>query len=183
MKIPVKPALFLDRDGVINHDYGYVSSTSDIDFIDGIFSLVWKANNAGWPVIIITNQAGVAHGYYDKDQFHTLMTWIVDEFRKRSCKIDDYFSCFSHPDAAISQFCAVDFRRKPAPGMLFEAAEKHNIDLGRSIFIGDQFTDVLAGLHAGIGNMYFFGCTKRIFNLPAGVSIISSLKQVVVEGQ
>ena len=174
-------ALFLDRDGVINKDYGYISKVSDIDFVDGIFPLVRYANELGFLVLIITNQAGVAHGYFEKTNFHKLMNWIVDEFKEQSCKIDDYFACFTHPDAKVPELRRLDYRRKPGPGMILEAAEKHNVNLSRSIFIGDQFTDVLAGLHAGVGKTYLLDCDINTQNLPNNVSVISTLKQVFIE--
>lgn len=174
-------ALFLDRDGVINYDYGYVAKPSDFNFVEGIFPLVRCAKKAGWLVIIVTNQAGVARGYFSTESFHDLMSWVLLEFKKESCEVDDYFACFTHPNAKLHELRAFDLRRKPGPGMLFEAAEKHNIDLSRSVFIGDQFSDVLAGLHAGIGSIYFLNEGNKALNLPTNVSVISNFNQVSIE--
>jgi len=145
-RILVRKVLFLDRDGVINVDKSYVYKVEDIEFIDGIFDLCQAYQNKDYDIIIVTNQAGIARGYYTEDDFIKLMDWMKKEFKKRGINILDVFYCPHHPDFTGECDC-----RKPKPGMILEAAKKHNIDLQNSILIGDKMSDIEAGKNAGIG--------------------------------
>lgn len=136
----------MDRDGVINVDKSYVYKVEDIEFIDGIFDLCQAYQNKDYDIIIVTNQAGIARGYYTEDDFIKLMDWMKKEFKKRGINILDVFYCPHHPDFTGECDC-----RKPKPGMILEAAKKHNIDLQNSILIGDKMSDIEAGKNAGIG--------------------------------
>jgi len=138
-------ALFLDRDGVINIDHGYVHARENFDFVEGIFELVKAARKKSYKIIIVTNQAGIARGYYRESQFHNLMNWL-----KTKLPYDAYYFCLHHPDEG----CAC---RKPAAGMILQAKAEFNINLTQSILIGDRETDILAAKNAGIG-------TKILFN-------------------
>ena len=99
-----RPALFLDRDGVINVDHGYVCLKENFIFIDGIFDLVAKANQKGYLVVIITNQAGIGRGYYIELDFHNLMSWVVLEFSKKSGSIDGIYFCPDHPIYGVGNY-------------------------------------------------------------------------------
>jgi D-glycero-D-manno-heptose 1,7-bisphosphate phosphatase len=147
----VRPALFLDRDGVINVDHGHVHKIEDFEFIPGIFELARKANQAGWLVIIVTNQAGIAKGYYTEEAFRTLMDWVCEQFRQNGAKIDAVYHCSHHPDFGDIRECAC---RKPLPGMFLAAAAAHGIDLSASVMIGDHDTDILAASRASIRQTY-----------------------------
>ena len=146
----LKKALFLDRDGIINVDYGYVHRTDQVVFIDGIFKLAAAAKNAGYLVVIITNQAGIGHGYYTETEFWTLMNWIKWQFTLRSAKIDAIYFCPYHSNAIIKRYRRESNCRKPGPGMLLQAANDQKIDLQQSIFIGDKLSDIKAGEAAGV---------------------------------
>lgn len=149
-----RPALFLDRDGVINIDHGYVSRAEQITFIDGIFDLIKAANSKGHYVIVITNQSGIARGYYSLNDFNDLTSWMIDEFKKESAVIDRVYHCPHHPHEGLGSL-KLDCRcRKPLPGMIFEAAKDFKIDLEKSIIVGDNVTDILAGARGGIGNLF-----------------------------
>ena len=139
-------ALFLDRDGVINIDTGYVHKIEDFEFIDGIFDVCRFFQEKGFMIIVVTNQAGIARGYYDETDFHTLTEWMVGKFKEKGIMITDVFFCPHHPEFTGSCSC-----RKPEPGMILEAAEKYNIDLDRSILIGDKVSDIEAADNAGVG--------------------------------
>ena len=139
-------ALFLDRDGTINVDYGYVYQIEKFDFINGIFELCQKAQEKGYLIIIITNQSGIARGYYTDEDFHNLNRFMVDEFAKKGIKITDVFYC---PNLEGN-------RRKPNCGMFIEAKEKYNIDMSASISIGDKERDIEAGKKAGVGKNFLF---------------------------
>jgi D-glycero-D-manno-heptose 1,7-bisphosphate phosphatase len=130
MKIP---ALFLDRDGVINIDKTYIYRFEDIEWMPGVFDLIKWANDRSWKVIVLTNQSGIGRGYYTKHDVEVLHQEMTKFLESKGLKIDDWF--FSES--------LTDERRKPSPLMMIEAEKKHNIDLSRSIMIGDKVSDLL----------------------------------------
>ncbi|MES2677064.1 MAG: D-glycero-beta-D-manno-heptose 1,7-bisphosphate 7-phosphatase [Pseudomonadota bacterium] len=144
-------ALFLDRDGVINIDHGYVGKKEDFHFIDGIFELCQKAQNAGYLIIIVTNQAGIAKGYYSEEQFLELTKWIEGEFLKHNIKITKTYYCPYHIEGVVEKYKQDSFDRKPNPGMLLKAIKEFNIDPVKSVMIGDKESDILAAERANIG--------------------------------
>ena len=153
-------ALFLDRDGVINLDYDHVFKKEDIKFLKGIFDLVREAKKKGYIVIIVTNQAGIAKKIFSEEEFINLMNWMVEQFQKRNAIIDDYFYCPYHPEFQEIKYKNYKYDRKPYPGMLLKAKYKYNIDMKKSIFIGDKLTDMIAGRKANIGKLIYFNKTK-----------------------
>lgn len=153
-------ALFLDRDGVINHDYGYVHDKENFKFIEGIFEIVSEAIHAGYKIFIVTNQAGIGRGYYSEDQFKNLTLWMNKEFKKRGCYITKVYHSPYHPKEGIGEYKKDDWSRKPNPGMILLAAKEFNIDLKNSIIIGDNETDMIAGARAGIGKLILYSKNK-----------------------
>jgi len=146
-----KKALFLDRDGVINVDKGYVHRIEDFEFIDGIFDVLKYFQNKGFLLIIITNQAGIGRGYYTKDDFFMLTNWMLAQFKNKGIHIAKvYFSPY-HPVHGQGKYKKDSFCRKPNPGMILKAQEEFNMDLSESILIGDKVSDIKAGETAGIG--------------------------------
>ncbi len=151
-----RPALFLDRDGVINVDHAYVHRKEDVDFVDGIFDLCIAAKRRGYLVIVVTNQAGIGRGYYTEHDFHVLTDWMKAQFRQRGADIDAvYFSPY-HPEHGIGAYRKDADCRKPRPGMLLRAAREFGIDVSRSVLVGDNDTDVQAGMAAGVGRNLLF---------------------------
>ena len=149
-------ALFLDRDGVINIDKGYVYRKEDIEFVDGVFELVRMAKSLGYVVIVVTNQAGIGRGYYSTEQFWALMEWISERFRQNGGALDGTHFCPDHPIYGVGEYKRESFCRKPAPGMLLSAIRDWDIDKGKSILIGDKMSDIQAGNTAGVGvNLLF----------------------------
>lgn len=157
MNAMLRPALFLDRDGVINVDTGYVHHQSEFVFIPGIFDLVRAAHKAGLLVIVITNQAGIGRGYYSEGQFHDLMQWVRECFREQGGDIDAVYFCPDHPVHGIGRYRRDTPMRKPGPGMLLRAAQEYGIDLSRSVMVGDSEKDMLAALAAGVGYPFYIG--------------------------
>lgn len=151
------PALFLDRDGVINKDHGYVYKPENFEFIDGIFELVATAKRAGYLVVIVTNQAGIGRGYYSEADFHSLMDWMSARFEEYGGQIDAIYFCPYHPEFGVGQYRCESKCRKPAPGMLLEAVKSLDIDLTKSIFIGDKPSDMAAGNAAGVATLLLLG--------------------------
>ena len=150
-------ALFLDRDGVINIDHGYVGSRDRFDWVDGAREAIVHATRAGWHVFIVTNQSGVARGKYDESAVRDLLDWIGDEVRVMGGTVDDVRYCPFHPDASVQAYLALSDWRKPAPGMLLDLIRAWELDPARCLMIGDQDTDLRAAAAAGVPARLFGG--------------------------
>ncbi len=145
------PALFLDRDGVVNIDHGYVVTHDRFEFVDGIFDLARAAVDRGYRVVVITNQSGIARGYFSEEEFLSFTAWMVGEFRARGVELTGVQHCPYHRSGPVERYRRDSFWRKPAPGMILEAARRYDLDVTRSMFVGDQPTDMQAALAAGVG--------------------------------
>jgi D-glycero-D-manno-heptose 1,7-bisphosphate phosphatase len=145
-------ALFLDRDGVINKEKNYVYRIEDFDFIDGIFELCRCAHERNYRIIVITNQAGIARGYYRVRDYEILTAWMLEEFSREQIHLDRVYYCPYHPTAGIGIYRRDSYDRKPAPGMILRAKKDLDLDISGSILVGDKVSDIKAGLAAGIGN-------------------------------
>lgn len=140
----LRPAVFLDRDGTLNADLGYVFRPEDIHWLPGVAAALARLRWAGYLLIVVTNQSGIARGFYDAQAMQALHDWMNAELRAQGAHIDAFYHCPHHPD--INGVCIC---RKPAPGMLLRAAEDWRIDLEQSWMIGDKMSDVTAGRAAG----------------------------------
>jgi D-glycero-D-manno-heptose 1,7-bisphosphate phosphatase len=146
----MKKALFLDRDGVINKEVGYLHEIQKFEFIEGIFEVCKLFQDREYLLIIITNQAGIARNYYSEEAFHRLNDWMLKKFRELDVKITHvYYSPF-HPKYGVGKYRKDSWCRKPNPGMLFQAQREYNIDFSSSILVGDKESDIEAGLAAKI---------------------------------
>ena len=143
-----KKALFLDRDGIINIDYGHVHKIEDFKFTDSIFDLCKKYQEEGYLLIVVTNQAGIGKGLYQEDDFLKLNQYMIDEFKKNDINITKVYYCPHKPEDDCE--C-----RKPKPGLFIQAIKDYNIDVNESVAIGDKITDLEAAHNAGIRNLYF----------------------------
>lgn len=173
-----KDALFLDRDGVINVDYGYVYQRKNFHPIEGIFDLVKLSNTLGLLVVVITNQSGIARGYYTEDEFKDFSKWILNIFKKNDAIIDSVYYSPYHPTKGIGKYKIDENTRKPRPGMILKAARELKINLKRSILIGDKVTDLYAANAAGVGTKVYyqpFGSQCLDKNLGFKFTTISSL--------
>lgn len=144
-------ALFLDRDGVMNVDHGYVCSAEQTQWIPGIFELVAGANAKGFVCVVVTNQAGIGRGLYDEAQFIAHTRWLHAQFVDRGAPLLATFYCPHHPVAGVGEYLTTCACRKPEPGMLVAAAALFQVDLATSALIGDKPSDILAGERAGVG--------------------------------
>lgn len=158
-------ALFLDRDGVINVDHGHVFEKEKFDFVEGIFDLCKEAQERGYLVIVVTNQAGIAKGFYTEEQFLDLTKWMENEFEKRGIKITKTFYSPYHIDGKVEKYRQDSFDRKPNPGMLLKAIEEFNIDPKKSIMIGDKESDMQAADGARIGAKFLLKNSQDLKNL------------------
>ena len=137
--------IFLDRDGVINKEVGYLHKIEDFKFINGVFEACRYFQSLDYQIIVVTNQSGIGRGYYDKDAFHVVNSWMLEQFKNKRIEILDVFFCPHTPESNCD--C-----RKPKPGMFNQANEKHDIDMEKSWMIGDKEADVAAANAAGIQN-------------------------------
>ncbi len=143
-------ALFLDRDGVINVDHGYVHAAADTDFLPGIFDLVRTAREAGFLPIVVTNQAGIARGYYDEAAFRDYTAWVHRAFEAEGAPLLATYFCPHHPTAGLGPLRQDCTCRKPKPGMLLQAAHDFGIDMAGSCLLGDTQADLDAARAAGL---------------------------------
>ena len=144
-------ALFLDKDGVINIDHGYVCTPERTEFIDGIFDLCRAATKHGYLNVVVTNQAGIARGYYSEQQFLGYMDWVRSEFHAHDAQIDAVYYCPHHPVHGLGKYLLDCDCRKPKPGMILAARRDLDLDLAGSLLIGDSASDLAAGKAAGVG--------------------------------
>lgn len=182
--MPGNRVLFLDRDGVINYDEGYTSSAEAFEFVDGIFELCRAAKQLGYLLIVVTNQAGIGRGYFSKQDFFRLTAWMCGRFEAEDAAITDIFYCPYHPEHGVGYYKKEAFDRKPNPGMLLRAANKYELDLERSIMIGDKDSDMQAACKAGVGIRCHYladggeeevsnAATHKISSLWEGISLLS----------
>lgn len=150
---PFGKALFLDRDGVVNREIGYLWQAEHTEFTAGIFDLCRVAQEREYKLIILTNQSGIARQLYSEEDFHAFMLWMALRFKQQHIELDGYYYCPHHPVHGIGRYRADCADRKPNPGMLLRAAEDHLVGLSRSIFIGDRCSDACAGAAVSIGTM------------------------------
>lgn len=152
-----RPALFLDRDGVINVDHSYVGSIDRFEFTATARQAIAHATQQGWHVFIVTNQSGIARGYYDEPALHHLQSWLHDQVLAAGGTIDDWRYCPDHPDATIERYRRVNDWRKPGPGMIRDLISAWDLDPARSVLIGDQPTDIQAAQACDIRAILFEG--------------------------
>ncbi|MEL0659550.1 D-glycero-beta-D-manno-heptose 1,7-bisphosphate 7-phosphatase [Psychromonas arctica] len=157
-----KPAVFLDRDGVINKDNGYVSQRDDFEFIEGTIEACIELQKKGYLLVVITNQSGIARGLFTEEQFNTLTEWMDWSMSDRGVDLDGIYYCPHHSEEGQGEFKVDCECRKPKPGMLMNAIEDLNIDIEASILVGDKVSDLQAGIAAGIKTNYLVRSGKDI---------------------
>ena len=154
----LRPALFLDRDGVLNEDRGYVHRREDFHWIDGAREAVAAFNRAGWLVIVVTNQSGVGRGYYDEAAIGALHDAMQADLAEAGAHVDAIYYCCQHPEAVVDAYRHPDPpNRKPNPGMLLQAMQDWPVDAARSLMVGDKEADMEAARRAGVRGVLFEG--------------------------
>ncbi len=172
-------ALFLDRDGVINVDRGYVHQICDFEFIEGIFDLAREAFLQNYRLVVITNQAGIGRGFYTEAQFQSLSDWMCNCFLIEGAPIDKvYFSPY-HPTEALGHYKQDHPSRKPNPGMFLQAQRELGLDLKQSVMIGDKLSDIQASSTAGIGTNLLLTGHHELSKGTCDYSEIPSLKDAI----
>lgn len=148
-----RPAVFLDRDGTLNEEIEYLHRPEDFRWIPGAPGAIARLNAAGLPVIVVTNQAGVAHGYFDEETVERLHAYMQGELARSGAHVDAFYSCFTHPDGRVPAYRRVDPCRKPDTGLFVRAIEEWSIDPFRSFMVGDRNTDVQPAQRLGMGTV------------------------------
>jgi D-glycero-D-manno-heptose 1,7-bisphosphate phosphatase len=175
-----KKAVFLDRDGVVNVEKGYVHRVEEFELLPGVPQAIRLLKDAGFLVIVVTNQSGVARGYYSLDAVHSLHRHLDLELAAFGARIDAYYVCPHHPEHGIGDLKVNCSCRKPLPGMLEQAAADFEIHMSESYMIGDKPTDVAAGLAAGCRPI-FLGTAPgaREEGVPEAIPVFSGLLEAV----
>ena len=152
-----RPAIFFDRDGVLNQDQGYVYKIKDWQWIDGAINTIKHCNERNYFVFIVTNQSGIGRGFYSEQDVNKLHQFMQDDLQQYGANIDDIRYCPHHQDALIDKYQMTCNWRKPGPGMLLDLIAKWPIDRSRSVLVGDKESDITAAQQAGIKGLLFEG--------------------------
>ena len=145
------PAIFLDRDGTMNIDRGYVHEIDNFQFIDGVIEAMQELKKMGFALVVVTNQSGIARGLFTEDTFMQLTEWMDWSLADREVDLDGIYYCPHHPEGVVEEYRQECDCRKPQPGMLLSAQKELNIDMAASDIVGDKIDDLLAGKAAGVG--------------------------------
>ncbi|HXM30570.1 MAG TPA: HAD family hydrolase [Xanthobacteraceae bacterium] len=154
---PRRPAVFLDRDGVINVDRGYVASRADFKWIPGAIQAIKALNDAGYYVFVATNQSGIARGLYTEREMQELHDYISRKLAEKAARIDDWRYCPFHPEGTIAALARTSDWRKPEPGMILDLLRAWPVDRSRSVLIGDKESDMQAARAADVRGLRFDG--------------------------
>lgn len=153
----MRPALFLDRDGVLNKDRGYVARVADLEWVEGAMETVAAFKARGWFVFVITNHTGIAHGLYTEEDMQAVHDHLLFEFAAHGAEIDRIYHCPFHPDGSEPRYARESIDRKPGPGMLLQAMADFPVRREGSFLIGDKPADIQAAHAAGVGGFLFEG--------------------------
>lgn len=165
-----RPAVFFDRDGVLNHDSGYTHRIADLRLIDGAVAAVRRCNAAGRWVFVVTNQAGVARGLYDEAAVHAFHGALQRALRSAGAHVDAFYHCPHHPGGTVAGYARDCDCRKPKPGMIEQALREWPVERAASVLIGDRPSDIDAARAAGIRGLLFSGGDLDAFCRHMGVS-------------
>ena len=150
-------AIFFDRDGTLNVDVDYLHDPADFVWMEGAIEAIRWANEHGYLVIVVTNQSGIARGYYDEAAVHRLHDWMNVQLAAYGARIDAFYYCPHHPAGRVPAYTRVCDCRKPAPGMLLRAIAEHDVDPAASLMIGDALRDITAAEKAGVRGVLYQG--------------------------
>jgi len=158
-----RPAVFFDRDGVLNHDTGYIFEAGKLKWIDVAREAIKAVNDAGYFAFVVSNQSGVARGLYQESDVQALHRWMADEMAIVGAHIDAFEYCPDHPEGTIERYRRESDRRKPAPGMITDLLSRFPVNVDDSILIGDKASDLEAARAAGLQGYLFSGGNLEAF--------------------
>jgi D-glycero-D-manno-heptose 1,7-bisphosphate phosphatase len=145
-----RPAVFLDRDGTLNKEVNYLHTVENFEWVPGAQDAIRRVNDLGMPVLVVTNQSGVARGYYEEADVDRLHAWMNDQLDAIGAHVDAFYYCPYHPNGAVEQYRALSHCRKPNPGMFEEAIQEWRVDPSGSFVVGDKNSDLLPGNELGM---------------------------------
>ncbi len=177
MSLLSSPALFLDRDGVVNEEVGYLYRPEDVRWVEGIFSLIRTARSLGYKIVVVTNQSGIARGLYSTADFDALMHWMRSEIQANGGDLDGVYHCPYHPVHGLGRWKREHEDRKPGAGMLLRAERELGLNLRRSVLVGDRCSDITAAHAAGL-RMAFLRRGTEAGNCDGGEHPVDHLHQV-----
>lgn len=151
----LRPAAFLDRDGTINVEKDYLYRKEDFEYLDGAIEGLRQLVSWGYLLVIITNQSGIARGYYKEDDFRKLTDWMLSDLKTKGIRIEKVYYCPHHPEGKIEKYAKICNCRKPKTGLFYQAAEELGIDLDKSIAIGDKPRDLEICNETGVKGFLF----------------------------
>jgi D-glycero-D-manno-heptose 1,7-bisphosphate phosphatase len=154
-------ALFLDRDGVINEEVGYLHRVEDVRWVEGIVPLCRTAQELGYRLVVVTNQSGIARGLYTTEAFEELMAWMRAELAQQGVTLDAVYHCPYHPKHGVGEWKREHEDRKPGPGMLLRAARELGLDLTECVMVGDRCSDLAAAHAAGLRQVFLLRGTEE----------------------
>lgn len=161
-----RPAVFFDRDGVLNEDDGYAFDPGQIRWVEGAQEAVKAVNDAGYLAFVVTNQSGIARGFYEERHVRNLHEWMSRELAMVGARIDAFEFCPHHPDGPVERYRVLCSCRKPQPGMIRALLERYSVDIDASFLVGDKQSDLAAAQAAGIAAYLFDGSNLHTFIAP-----------------
>lgn len=161
----MQKAVFLDRDGTINEERNYLYRIEDFVYMDGVIEALHILEELGYLLIIITNQSGIARGYYTEEEFLQLNRWMIDDLRQRGIHISEVYYCPHHPDGIVKKYAAICGCRKPGTELFWKAQKTFQIDMGRSYAIGDRMRDISICRESGVQGIILGKSEEKIPNI------------------
>ena len=174
-------AVFLDRDGVLNKEIGYLYKIDDFEYTKNCADALKIFRTLGYEIIIITNQSGIARGYYAEEDYQKLTKWYLDDLKNKGVEILDVFHCPHHPEGSVNSLTFHCRCRKPSPGMFSKAVSKHHVDIKSSFLVGDKLSDIEAGRKIGIENLFLVETGHSIPKESRSIPVYESLYSLAEE--
>lgn len=174
------PAIFFDRDGTLNLDYGYVCDIDRFEFIDGTIDALSELKEMGFALVLVTNQSGIARGLFTEAQFETLTEWMDWSLADRGVDLDGIYYCPHHSEGNVDAFRQICDCRKPLPGMLLSARDFLHIDMAASYMVGDKLEDMQAATAAQVGTCVLVRTGKPVTSKAEAVAdwVLASLAEL-----